>query len=139
MLYQFAAYLLLSKSTMTAIRYFIRRELISVATAGLMIMMSSADFSAQAHPLDDPYETSREEWRIQINAARARLDTMRRERKSLVPRAPTPEEVAEEASRRILEDESLRPGDVVSTNQGLFQFQGSHNGERRPEDFVKIR
>ncbi|QIP05554.1 hypothetical protein [Bradyrhizobium symbiodeficiens] len=46
---------------------------------------------------------------------------------------------AEEASKRILEDESLIPGDVVSTHRGLLRFQGSPEREHRPEDFVPVR
>jgi hypothetical protein len=103
-----------------------------------MMVMWSAGCPAQDGLSDDPPEISRDEWRTQIKAAREQLETMRRERKSLAPSMPTPEEVAEEASRRALEDESLMPGDVVSTSQGLFQFRGSRHGERRPKDFVKI-
>jgi len=112
-------------------------EPIFVVTAALMIICSVGCL-AQDRFSDDPPEISGDEWRTQIKAARERLETMRRERKSLVPRTPTPEEVAEEASRRVLEDDSLMPGDVVSTSQGLFQFRGSRHGERRPRDFVKI-
>lgn len=107
--------------------------------AGLLSIVWSAGCTAQDRFADDQPEVSREEWRIQIKAAREQIETMRRERQSLGPRTPSPEEIAEEASRRVLEDESLMPGDVVSTSQGLFQFHGSRNRARRPEDFVKIR
>jgi hypothetical protein len=115
-----------------------KRKPISVA-AGTTMILWSVGCAAQDRPPDDPPQINREEWRAQINAARERVDTMRRERKSFAPRTPTPDERAEEASRRILQDESLMPGDVVSTSQGLFQFQGSPDRERRPEDFVRIR
>ena len=49
------------------------------------------------------------------------------------------EEIAEAASRRVLEDDTLLPGDIVSTSRGLFRFQGSPDRERTPEDFVQIR
>jgi hypothetical protein len=52
---------------------------------------------------------------------------------------PDPGELAEQASRSIREDDSLTPGDVASTDQGLFRFQGSPLKERQPEDFVRIR
>jgi len=82
---------------------------------------------------------SREQWQARIKAARERSDTVRRERRFFVPPQPTAEELAEELSRRVLEDDSLRPGDVVSTNRGLFRYQGAPDRERKPDDFVRIR
>jgi hypothetical protein len=52
---------------------------------------------------------------------------------------PAPDEFAAEASKQVLEDESLRRGDIVSTNRGLFRFIGSPDKERTPDDFVLIR
>ena len=52
---------------------------------------------------------------------------------------PRAEELAEQTSRSIREDDSLMPGDVVSTDQGLFRFQGSPLKEQQPDDFVWIR
>jgi hypothetical protein len=115
-----------------------KRDLILAAAAGLMTMWS-IDSLAQDRPSDDPPQINREEWQAQIKASRERVETMRRERKSFAPHAATPDEIAEQASRRILQDESLMPGDVVSTSHGLYQFQGSPDRERRPEDFVRIR
>ena len=57
----------------------------------------------------------------------------------VVPQPPRPEDMDEEASRRILEDNSLATGDIVSTRQGLFEFRGAPDIERKPEDFVRIR
>jgi hypothetical protein len=112
--------------------------LIFIAIARLMIAWST-DCFAQDRPLDDPSQLNRDEWKAQVKASRDRLEAMRREHKSFAPRTPTPEERAEEASRRILEDESLMRGDMVSTNHGLFRFEGSPERERRPEGFVRIR
>jgi hypothetical protein len=103
-----------------------------------MMIMWSMGCSAQDRLSDDPSEIIRDEWQTQIKTAREHLEAMRRERKSLAPRTLTAEEVAAEASQRVIEDESLMPGDIVSTSQGLFQFKGSRNGGRRPEDFVKM-
>jgi hypothetical protein len=64
---------------------------------------------------------------------------MRLERRSFIPLPPTPDEIAAEASKQVLEDESLRRGDIVSTNRGLFRFVGSPDKERTPDDFVLIR
>lgn len=115
-----------------------KRLLIPTAAISLAILYST-NCSAQ-EPLDpDPSEISREEWQAHVRASRQQAETMRREHRSFAPQLPTPDEIAEEASKRILEDDSLRPGDIVSTNRGLFRFQGSSGGERKPEDFVRIR
>jgi hypothetical protein len=64
---------------------------------------------------------------------------MRREHRRFVVQQPTVEEIAERNSKRVLEDDSLLPGDIISTDQGLYQFQGSPEGDRKPGDFVRIR
>jgi hypothetical protein len=81
---------------------------------------------------------SREEWQAHVKATRERLDLMRRERKGIVSLPPTQDELAEAASRRVLEDD-LRPGDIVSTKAGLFRFRGSPDRERKLEDFERLR
>jgi hypothetical protein len=87
----------------------------------------------------DPSQISREQWQTQVKAAREQSETIRRGRRHLIPQAPTAEELAEDVSCRVLEDDSLRPGDVVSTNRGLFRFQGAPDREQKPDDFVRIR
>jgi len=107
--------------------------------AGLGIV---ALFSTSSHAqelFNDLSQMSREQWRTRVQSSRERAETIRRERRTFTPQPPTPEEVAEEASRRVLEDDSLRPGDVVSTNRGFFRFQGPPDREPRPDDFVRIR
>jgi hypothetical protein len=80
---------------------------------------------------------SGEAWRAPVKASPERLDTMRREHQTLAPHAPTPDELAEQASRSIREDDSLMSGDVVSTSQGLFRFQGSPLEERQPRMILR--
>jgi hypothetical protein len=110
----------------------------SLAICGLAAFFSMR-CAAQVHPEQDSSQISREQWQAQIKAARERSAIVRRERRFVVPQLPTSDELAEEASRRVLEDDSLRPGDVVSTNRGLFRFQGLPDRERKPDDFVRIR
>jgi len=114
------------------------QSLTLVAAFGLLALFSTS-CPAQERPEDDPSQMSREQWRTRIRDSRERAEIVRRERRYLIPPPPTSEELAEEASRRILENDSLRPGDVVSTNRGLFRFQGPSDRERRPDDFVRIR
>jgi hypothetical protein len=102
-------------------------------TAGLSI-----GCCAQERASDDTTQISREEWQAKVKASRERLDLMRRERKSIVAPPPTQDEIAEAASKRVLEDELL-PGDIVSTKAGLFRFRGSPDRERKSEDFERLR
>jgi hypothetical protein len=70
-----------------------------------------------------------------------RIDRMRREFKGMVGMVaplPTPDEIAESASRQVLDD-TLLPVDIVSTQRGLFRFRGSPDRERKPEDFEQLR
>lgn len=93
---------------------------------------------AQERAAADITEMSREEWQAHVKASRERLELMRRERKGIVAPPPTQDELAEAASKRVLEDELL-PGDIVSTKAGLFRFRGSPGRERKFEDFERLR
>jgi hypothetical protein len=70
---------------------------------------------------------TREEWQAQVERSRQRVEQIRREGK-FVDKGPSPEavtrEIDSEISRRALDDEDLRPGDLVSTNRGLLRFEG---------------
>jgi hypothetical protein len=107
------------------------------AGLGIVALLSTGCHAEE--PFNDLSQMSREQWRARVQSSREQAATARRERRSFISQPPTPEEVAEEASRRVLEDDSLRPGDVVSTNRGFFRFQGPLDRERRPDDFVRIR
>jgi len=112
--------------------------LISLATIG-SVAICSVGCLAEDRTEDDPAQMSREEWKNQVATSRQRAEEMRRQRRSFIPQAPTAEEIAEEASSRAFKDDSLRPGDVISTNRGFFRFQGFPDRERKPDDFVRIR
>jgi len=112
--------------------------LVSLATIGSVAIYTVCCL-AEDRTEYDPAQMSREQWKNQITSARQRAEEARRQRRSFVPRQPSAEEIAEEASRRAFKDDSLRPGDVISTNRGFFRFQGLPEGERKPDDFVRIR
>jgi hypothetical protein len=114
-----------------------RRTFLFIATVSLTPSLSIG-CCAQERATADTTQMSREEWQAHVKASRERLGLMRRERKSLVAPPPTQDEIAEAASKRVLEDD-LRPGDIVSTNAGLFRFRGSPDRERKPEDFERVR
>jgi hypothetical protein len=115
------------------------KQPLALTLAFVMLPLLSMSCPAQESSEGDISQMSREQWRAHIKNSRERSEIIRRERRYLIPQPPTPEELAEAASRRALEDDSLRPGDVVSTNKGLFRYQGSLDRERRSEDFVRIR
>ena len=113
-----------------------KQGLVFIATFGLAAVFS-IDCGAQER---DPFQMSREEWQAQVKTSRELIELMRPRHRSLMPRHPTPEEIAEAASRQVLEDYTLAPGDIVSTNRGLFRFRGEPpDRERAPEDFVRVR
>lgn len=90
----------------------------------------ASDASAQqSDNLDDPTSMTREQWRSRIEAAKARIQEMRREGKSMIP--PPDEDLL----RRILEDGTLVYGDIVVTEGGMFKFIGKPEAPHNPEDF----
>jgi hypothetical protein len=113
------------------------RSFLLIATVSLTASLSIG-CSAQERATADTTQMSREEWQAHVKASRERLGMMRRDRKILVAPPPTQDEIAEAASKRVLEDDLL-PGDIVSTKAGLFRFRGSPDRERKPEDFERIR
>ena len=114
-----------------------RRSFLFIATVSLTASLSIGCYAQEGATVDTT-QMSREEWQAHVKASRERLGLMRRERKSLVAPPPTQDEIAEAASKRVLEDD-LRPGDIVSTKAGLFRFRGSPDRERKPEDFERLR
>jgi hypothetical protein len=92
---------------------------ISIVICGLAAVFSMRCI-AQEEP--DPSRMSREQWQAQIRAARERSEAMRRERRFFVLPPPTSEELAEEASRKVLEDDSLRPVTSYQPIAAFFNF-----------------
>lgn len=114
-----------------------QRGLLFIATVSLTAGLSIV-CGAQERATADTSRMSREEWQAHVKASRERLDQMRRDGKGLVAPPPGQDEIAEAASREVLND-TLVPGDIVSTTRGLFRFRGSPDRERRPEDFERLR
>ena len=112
------------------------RSFLFIATVSLIVSLSIG--CAQERATADTTQMSRDEWQAHVKASRERLDLMRRERKSLVAPPLTQDELAEAASKRVLEDDLL-PGDIVSTKAGLFRFRGSPGRARKFEDFERLR
>lgn len=144
-----------------------KRSFLFVAIVSLTAGPSIGCF-AQDRTTADKTKTDREEWQARVKASQERLDLrrqeltrernkqidsrreelkrernrqidqLRRERKSSVAPPPTRDEIAEAATRQVLED-TLLPGDIVSTKGGLFRFRGSPDRERKTSDFERLR
>ena len=85
-------------------------------------------------------DISRNTWRQKIEDAKRQARDVARERREHPERyTPIPEDPDVVATERVLNDESLQTGDIVSTNRGLFVFRGRIDQPRRQEDFVPLR
>jgi hypothetical protein len=106
----------------------------------LSVLLPSAA-AAAAEPLPDTAA-----WRVEVTAARARAEQHRASLKAeyerrkalraLQPRATDQIARARIASEQVLNDFSLQPGDIVSTLDGMFVFNGDEQGVRSPESFT---
>jgi hypothetical protein len=89
-------------------------------------------------PPDQP-EVSRDEWRQRIEQAKRRAKEAARERREHPElHVPIPEDPEIVASERVLNDESLQRGDIVTTKKGMFVYRGRTDQSRREDDFVPI-
>jgi hypothetical protein len=84
-------------------------------------------------------EVSRQEWLERVQEATRRAKVAAVEHRIHPERyTPSAEEKARMASERVLNDDSLQPGDIVSTDKGLFVFRGIANHPPKSEDFVPL-
>ena len=88
----------------------------------------------------------RADWKAQIDDARARATEARQkamlelQRRRAEPQAAEPweVEVGRRNSEAVINDSSLRYGDVISTTAGQFRFIGRGDTEPKPSDFVPL-
>jgi hypothetical protein len=84
-------------------------------------------------------EVTRDEWRKRIDDARRRAKEVSRERREhpelYKPISEDPDLVATE---RLLRDDSLQRGDIVTTKKGMFVYQGRSDQPRRDQDFMPV-
>ena len=89
-------------------------------------------------PPSEP-ELTRDQWRQRIDEARQRAkDASRARREHPDLYKPVPEDPDLVATERILNDESLQRGDIVTTKKGMFIYQGRTDQPRREQDFVPV-
>ena len=82
---------------------------------------------------------SREDWKRRIEEARKRAAQARRDWQLNAPlRMLAPDPPEKIATQRVLSDDTLQPGDIVSTDKGLFLFRGRSGADGQTADFVPI-
>ena len=74
---------------------------------------------------EDVDKTARNEWQAQVDRARQRVDQIRREGSFVDEETQSPQQAAREMLTRSLDDEDLRPGDIISTEHGFLRFEAS--------------
>ena len=85
------------------------------------------------------WEMTREQWIAHVKESRRKAQEAAAERRrNFVPELPSRAEEERRASDRVLTDDSLQRGDIVSTDRGLFIFKGQPDRERRSDDFVPL-
>jgi hypothetical protein len=98
------------------------------------------DATSNAAAEDDaPLAMSRDQWRERVAEARRRSQQYALEHRGRP--AFDPPSIADQErmlSEQVLNDDSLEPGDIVSTNKGLFVFKGQSDQERRESDFIAL-
>lgn len=109
----------------------------TLAIGGLLAPAVMAQVEPETDLPDEP-RLSREQWLADIEAARRRIEERRREGRSFAEPAPSSVDAAREAFQRILEDDSLRAGDIVATSRGLMMFKGQSSNERSLNDFAPV-
>jgi hypothetical protein len=95
--------------------------------------------NGQASEEDATSAMSREQWLDRVAAAkrRAQQSALEQRERSKLSAAPLIDR-DHAASERVLNDDSLQSGDIVSTDKGLFLFRGRPDGERRESDFIAL-
>jgi hypothetical protein len=115
---------------------------ITAVALGCLQLFGASSFAqdaiSTAAPEDDaPLNMGRDQWRERVAKRRARQFTLGHRGR---PVFDTPSKADEEriATERVLNDDSLQRGDIVSTNKGLFVFKGQSDQERHESDFVPL-
>ena len=85
------------------------------------------------------WQLSLHDWRLRVEDARQRAeafiaDARTRQTETL----PSMDDQANAMDDRLMNDENLQPGDIVSTSKGLFVFVGRRDSPRTPGDFQPV-
>lgn len=94
------------------------------------------DIDRDTQELPDATVT-REQWQQRVEAARRRSEDFVANARTQTPPPPSPDTLETEASDRVVNDPTLRHGDIVSTGRGFFVFVG-RDEEHQSSDFLPI-
>lgn len=123
-------------------RVFTTAQIVCAIAASISLCTASAaQTGTEGLIVGNEAETlTREEWRERVNQAKLRAREFIALAKSGKLQLPgrSAEEVAEEASSTVMNDQSLQHGDIVSTNKGLFRFNGKPGSDPQPGDFSPL-
>lgn len=80
-----------------------------------------------------------QQWRARVEDARRRSEAYIASARTQ-PAAPAraAEDAAKAADERAMNDQSLKPGDIITTSKGFSVFVGSDKGERQSSDFIRL-
>ena len=80
-----------------------------------------------------------QQWRQRVEDARRQSEAfVAQARSHTTDSIQSDQENAELTDQLVMNDASLKPGDIVSTSHGLLVFIGRDGAERRPNDFERI-
>jgi hypothetical protein len=80
----------------------------------------------------DDTQLTREQWQQRVEAARERLRQQRTNGLGLRPATTTERARDQDNTERAMSDDSLQPGDMVSTPKGLMTFKGAKTQSGEP-------
>jgi hypothetical protein len=106
-----------------------------LVVTGLLTASPWHCFAQDAEEFPDGTVT-REQWQQRVEAARRRSEDFVANARTQAPSPPS-DLLETEASDRVVNDPTLRHGDIVSTGRGFFVFIG-RDEEHQSSDFLPI-
>ncbi|TYL87207.1 hypothetical protein [Bradyrhizobium cytisi] len=105
--------------------------------AGDEVPAAEAPANDMAHSPDNLIP--RDDWKRRIDDARKRAEQARRDWRINAPlRLVVPDPPEKIATQRVLGDDTLQSGDIVSTDKGFFLFRGRSGADGQTPDLVPI-
>lgn len=85
------------------------------------------------------WQLSLHSWRQRVEDARRRTDEFVAEARSRQREtSPLMDDQAKAIDDRLINDDNLQPGDIISTSKGLLVFVGRGDSPRTPDDFQPV-
>ena len=119
----------------------------SAAAIVLAFALTTPDGSCRAESAEGPSNVLREaedaalarqQWQEWVRAERHRIRELSAQRRLQPPEVETIVSQERRATERVLNDMTLRRGDIVVTDKGSFVFIGKAEEDRMPGDFVPV-